>query len=223
MVPLAEVSAGVIGIAVERDREADALALLQASADSMLDPHVLVEAVRGPDGRVVDFRYRSVNHAACAYLGLAANDLVGRTQLEFSPKLEGSELHRRYIQCLEDGQPLVLNDCPFFNGIPGDARRHDLRANRAGADLLAVTWRDVTDRFEAAQRIADAELEYRLIAENSSDVVLHGRDGRVVWVFEICMSGWNFGCLTTRCASNSPTMVCLLSRTWTSHQFECRM
>ena len=35
---------GVIGIAVERDREADLRALLRASADSMLDPQVLLEA-----------------------------------------------------------------------------------------------------------------------------------------------------------------------------------
>ena len=34
----------------------------------------------------------------------------------------------------------------------------------------------------ADTRIADAETKYRLLAENSSDVILHARDGRIVWV-----------------------------------------
>ena len=150
---------------MQHDRQADLLALLQASADSMLDPQVLLEAVRGPDGQVVDFRYRGVNLAAATYLELSESVLIGHTQLEFSPSLAGSELHRRYIQCLEDGQPVVLTDFPFFNEILHDARRYDLRAARGDADLLAVTWRDVTDRFTAAQRITDSELKYRLLAE----------------------------------------------------------
>jgi len=148
----------------------------------MLDPQVLLESLRGPDGHVVDFRYRSVNRAAATYLGFGESDLAGDTQLEFLPSLAGSEFHRRYSQCLQDGQPVVLTDFESINPILGDVRRYDLRATRAGADLLVVTWRDVTERFVATQRIADAEHEYRLIAENSDDVILHARDGRVVWV-----------------------------------------
>nr|MCW1959204.1 PAS domain S-box protein [Mycobacterium sp.] len=159
-----------------------AQALLRASADSMLDPQVLLEAVRDDDQQVVDFRYLSANRAACSYLGLQESDLVGHTQLENSPNLRGSELQRRYIQCLADGEPVILADYPFFNQILADARRYDLQATRAGADLLSLTWRDVTDRFFTMQRIAESELKYRLIAENSSDAVFHARDGRVVWV-----------------------------------------
>ena len=164
------------------ERIANSEAILRASVDSMLNPHVLMEAVRDPDGRVVDFRYLSVNRAACIYLGLAESELVGHTQLENSPNLEGSELHRRYAQCLEDGQPVVFDDFPFFNEILDDARRYDIRATRAGADLLSLTWTDVTDRFDAAQRLAASEQNYRLLAENSGDVIVHIRDGRVAWV-----------------------------------------
>jgi PAS domain S-box-containing protein len=158
------------------------VAVLRASADSMLDPQVLLEAIRGPDRRVVDFRYRSVNRAACAYLGVEESDLIGHAQDETSPNLKGSELHRRFAQCLADGEPLVLDDFAYFNEILDGARRYDLRATRAGADLISLTWRDVTDRFDAAQRIADSELKYRLIALNSGDVVLHARDGKIAWI-----------------------------------------
>ncbi len=155
-------------------------AMLRASAESMLDPQVLMEAVRDPDGHVVDFRYLSVNQATCTYLGLNEGDLVGHTQRENSPNLEGSELHRRYIQCLQDGEPVVLDDYAFFNEILDDARRYDIRATRAGEDLLALTWRDVTERF------AESERTYRLLAENAGDLVVHIRDGRFAWVSPSC-------------------------------------
>ncbi len=146
-------------VAEEITYAASGLAVQRASADSMFDSQVLLEAVRDRSGQVVDFRYRSANRAACAYLGLPESDLVGRTQLEGSPNLEGSELHRRYIRCLEDGQPVLLEDFPLFNGILDDARRYDIRVTRAGADLLSITWRDITERLVAAQRIADSEQE----------------------------------------------------------------
>ena len=53
-----------------------ALALLRASADAMINPQVLFEAVRDPGGRVVDFVYRSANRAALSYLGLEDDQAV---------------------------------------------------------------------------------------------------------------------------------------------------
>ncbi len=185
------VGTGVVGLITfalslseQRHREAadsDRL-LLRASADSMLDPQVLLAAVRDPDGRVVDFRYVRVNRATCDYLGLAESELVGHTQLEELPNLEGSEIQRLLIRCVEDGQPMVLDDVPFFNEILDDARRYDVRATHAGDDLLSLTWRDVTDRFRSVQRIAESEQNYRLLAENSGDVIVHIRDGRILWI-----------------------------------------
>lgn len=159
--------------------------LFQASADSMLDPQVLLEAVRGPDDRIVDFRYLSVNPAVCTYLGMQESDLIGHTQLEASPNLEGSELHQRYIRCVEDGEPVILNDFTFFNEILEDARRYDIRATRAGRDLISLTWSDVTDRFRAAQRIADSEALLRASADSmlNPNVLLEtvrDPDGRIL-------------------------------------------
>ena len=61
--------------------------LLRAILNGMLDPQVLLEAQRDADGRVVDFIYREVNRAACDYLGLSRDDLVGTGLLEISPGL----------------------------------------------------------------------------------------------------------------------------------------
>ena len=185
------VGTGVVGLMAfrlnQRDERQRAAAesdriLLRASADSMLDPQVLLEAVRDVSGQVVDFRYRSVNQAACSYLGVQESDLVGHIQSEASPSLESSELQRRYIQCLDDGEPVIHDDFALFNETLDDAPRYDIRVTRAGADLLSLTWRDVTERFAAAQRLAVSEENYRLLAENSGDVIVHLRDTKIVWV-----------------------------------------
>ena len=52
-------------------------ATLRATLDSLLDPHVLLEAVRDESGQIVDFVYADANPAACAYNGLEYQDLVG--------------------------------------------------------------------------------------------------------------------------------------------------
>ena len=164
-------------VAVAADRT-----LLRAAADGMLDPQVLLEAVRDPVGRVVDFRYLMVNRAACAYLKVATDDLVGHNLLQFSPGMSSSALFARYIQCLADGKPLILSDWQHYNEVLAANRRYDLSATRAGPDLLILSWTDVTERFDNARLLALSEQRYRLLAENAADVVCHIRDGRWVWV-----------------------------------------
>lgn len=159
-----------------------ARSLLSASADSMLDPQVVFEAVRDPAGQVVDFRYVRANRATCSYLGVTEQQLLGSSALDTLPNLEGSGLLARYAQCLADGEPVVLTDFSYFNEILDDDRRYDIRATRTSPDLLTLSWTDVTDRFHAAQRISASERSYRLLAENSSDLVTHVRDGRFAWV-----------------------------------------
>ncbi len=49
---------------------------------------------------------------------------------------------------------------------------------------------DVTDAHLAAQRLADSEARFRLLAENASDVVCHLRAGRFVWVSPSATATW---------------------------------
>ena len=167
-------------------REAASQVLLRASVDSMLDPQALLEAVRDADGRIVDFRYRSVNAAACTFLGIDESDLVGRTQGEASPNLKGSELHQRYIRCVEHGEPVVLYDFPYFSTILGDERNYEIRATRAGPDLLVVTWRDENSSQairEARRRQDLADERFRRVMDNAAiGMCLLAPDGAVLEV-----------------------------------------
>jgi len=156
--------------------------LLRAAIDSMIDPHALLESVRDGSGRVVDFVYRSVNRAACGYFESEEGDILGRSARAISSDLHRSGLFDRYLDCLETGTPAILDDLPFYNQSRDTSRRYDIRVTRADANLISLTWRDVTERFLAVERLTASERNYRLLADNSSDVIALIRDGRFVWL-----------------------------------------
>ncbi len=164
------------------ESQAHAHDLLRASADSMLDPQALLQAVRDSSGRITDFVYRDVNRATCEYLRLPRERLIGHTVLEAMPNIASSGLLDRYAECIETHQPIILDEIVYQNQIFSGPRHYDLRGNYAGGELMTVTWRDVTQRVEAAKRIAASEERFRLLAENVGDVVLHVRDDVIDWV-----------------------------------------
>ena len=139
---------GAADHAVETARRA--VVLMRVWADALPDPVVLYEAVRDDHRRVVDFACRDLNRAACEEVGLSRSELVGRNLIETLPVFATTGLLERYAACLDGGEPQVLNDFvyPHFD----QQRRLDIRATSAGAELIAVTWRDVSERFESAQR-----------------------------------------------------------------------
>lgn len=156
--------------------------LLRASSDSMLDPQTLLEAVRDASGKVVDFTHVALNRAACEYLHRPAEDLLGTRLLATLPGLIEAGLFARHVDVVETGVAYMLTGVLYSSEFLGEERYYDLRAVRAGPDLLSLTWSDVTDRMQAERDVAAAGEKYRLLAENVSDVVVHVRDGIVAWV-----------------------------------------
>ncbi|MEI6623025.1 MAG: PAS domain S-box protein, partial [Actinomycetes bacterium] len=158
-------------------------ARLRATLDSLLDPHVLLEAVRDGSGEIVDFVYTDANPAACTYNGLAYRDLMGARLLELLPGHVASGLLDQYQHVVQTGEPLALNDFVYAQELLGGVQRYyDIRAARVG-DGLSYTWRDVTHRHDAVEALAAAEHRFRLLAENASDIVwrLDG-DAIISWV-----------------------------------------
>ncbi len=148
---------------------------LQATLDSLLDPHVVIEAVRDPRGTVVDFRYMAANPMACQDIGLPLTELLGNRVLELVPQLRGPELFGRYVHTLESGEALVMDDVriPEASGRP--VRHYDLRVVKLN-DGLVVTWRDVTERAEMVESLD-------LLTRSSSDLVVRlDLEGIIRWV-----------------------------------------
>lgn len=155
--------------------------LLRATLDAQLDPQILVEAIRDDAGVVVDFRFIEANPAACRFVGLARDELVGQTVENVRPGLLNDAEYRALAVRIACREPLLLNDY-YLQSLVGVQGRFELRAVPVD-DRLAVTWRDVTERFEAARALAESEARYRVLLEESSDIVtFHDLDGTVRWV-----------------------------------------
>jgi PAS domain S-box-containing protein len=162
--------------------EADRAAL-QATMDSLLDPHIRLAAVRDQSGRIADFEYVDANPAACTYNGVDYEDLIGSRMLELFPGIVEAGLLDQYAAVVETGEPLVLDEVIYpVETMGGQNRNLDMRAARVG-DGLSLTWRDVTDRHAEAKRLTESQEQYRLLAENASDVVMRlSPNRRFEWV-----------------------------------------
>ena len=161
--------------------------------DSFIDPFMIFEPIFDEHGRVVGFRYVELNRASCEYAGVVREDLIGRRVLELYPGEQGSAMTRMYLAAFETGVPLMLDDVRLpFEAVNAD-RYADIRVLRVG-DLLHFTMRDATRRHGAVAELVQSEARFRLLAENSSDVVyLRDFSGVVTWVSPSIteMLGWD--------------------------------
>ena len=168
-------------------------ARLVTTLDSLLDPYLTLHPLRNGDGSVVDFVILDANAPACADLGLQREQLLGAGLLERLPDHAEAGLLERYVRVVETGEPLALNDFSLRHGPRREPHILDIRVVRVG-DGLSCTWRDGRERYEAVRRLAESEERYRLLAENSSDVVMQlANDGIVRWVSPslTAMLGWH--------------------------------
>lgn len=160
--------------------------LLRASADALLDPQVLGEAAWDSAGRVVDFVFLEVNRAAVDYLGRLRVELLGRGLVEIMPGIAEAGLFVDLVRCVVSGEPVSHDDLLYDNEMLGVSRRYDVRAARATANSISVTWRDVTERFDMAQQLAEARIERekadalyrRLVDHSGTGIGLLSPDGR---------------------------------------------
>ena len=156
--------------------------LLRITLDSALEPVALFQAVRDVQGRVMDFRYVAVNPAAAASVARATEQLVGRTLLEVRGEaIRDSGLFAAYVEAMERRTPIILDDVEYPD-LRGDGTHYlDIRGQVAPGDRLTITWRDVTETTLQRQQLAESERRFRLLAENSSDVVLYFQGGIARW------------------------------------------
>jgi len=137
-----------------REEAREAESVLRGVIDSLLDPWVLLRAVRDEQGRIVDFEYLDANDAACRINRLPYDELVGRRLLDLLPDHGEGTLFRAYAEVVETGVALAMDDEPWISPLTGGSiRYYDNRAVKVG-DGLSFTWRDVTDRVEHRNRLA---------------------------------------------------------------------
>ena len=155
---------------------------LRSLLDSMIDPYVLLRPLRD-GGAITDLLVLDVNPAASGYADLPPEKLVGATLTALVPDLYGRLLVETLGRVADTGAPLVRDGVTVLSSLFGETQRsYDVRAARVGHDV-SLSWRDVTERVMAAEALAQSEQRFRLLAENSTEVVFRGSpDSRVEWV-----------------------------------------
>jgi diguanylate cyclase (GGDEF)-like protein/PAS domain S-box-containing protein len=159
----------------ERDR-------MRALLDSMIDPYVLLRPLR-EDGTVTDLLVVDVNPAASGYLEAPPEKLLDGTVRSLVPEPYSSLLVETLAGVADSGLAIVRDGISVLSPLFAGMQRHyDVRAARVGDDV-SVSWRDVTERAMATEALARSEQRFRLLAENSTDVVFRGTaDSHVEWV-----------------------------------------
>jgi signal transduction histidine kinase len=169
-----------------RHLELDAQSKLVAVFDALIDPVVILSAVRDQSGTIVDFRCIDANPAACTDTHLPYETLVGETLLDLFPGHAATGLLDRYIAVVETGEPLVLDDYPYLSEFRGEERLYDIRAVRID-DSLVYTWRDVTERLER-DRARATVLSVEALADERDRVARDLHDGAIQEVYGTAMS-----------------------------------
>ena len=87
-----------------------------------------------------------------------------------------------YVRAVELGEDIVLDEAPLYSEILDRKAWFDFRGVRVG-DGLSLTWRDVTERVAVRDALAESERQYRMLAENASDVVFRTSSlGVIEWL-----------------------------------------
>lgn len=154
---------------------------LQATLNSMIDPLVVLQAVRDQDGRIVDFLHVEANDAAGRHTHRPREELVGTLMSQVVPGQEEAGLYDMYRNVIETGEPWLVSAVPYEDEMQeGALRLFDMSGVKVG-DAACLTFRDVTEREKAAAALASSEARFRLLAVNASDIVLEHRK-EIVWV-----------------------------------------
>lgn len=151
-----------------RDRAEIERDLRTAAVWSMLDPHLLLQAVWGEDGQLADLAILAANPAACTAMGQERDRLVGARLGELEGTVGSRDLFDGCMETMRSGRPVVLDDEPYWPEGSAGELRFDVRMVRFGADRMSVTWRDVTDRHQKAAALAAAEARFRTAMDSAA-------------------------------------------------------
>jgi PAS domain S-box-containing protein len=133
--------------------------LLSSVLSSSLDGIMVFSSVRDEFGRIADLECILANPQAEKMVGRASDDIIGRRIGELLPVQEEKGYIDAYVDVIETGEPLEAE-------IEYDTEEGHTWLQVVGVkveDGVAITFRDVSERKEAAQAMAaaNAKLEQR--------------------------------------------------------------
>jgi diguanylate cyclase (GGDEF)-like protein/PAS domain S-box-containing protein len=162
---------------------ADRERVLRATLDAMPDPYLLLEPVRDAAGVVPDADCLEANAAACRFLRVSRDEVVGQRLVGQVSTESSDALLAWCADALAIGEPVGREE--RLSTHSGGPRRVNVLCVPVGA-AVGVSWHEANERSDdrgvVAGAMATSEAHYRRLADSSIDVVLHtGADGLIAW------------------------------------------
>lgn len=123
------------------------------------------EIIQDKNGKVVDYRFLDVNPAFEKLTGLKAKNIIGKTVLEVLPNTENYWIEN-YGKVALTGEPMVFEEYSREIG-----KYFNIMAYRNQQNQFVAILHDVTDKHLAEEARKASEQQYRMLAENSADVI----------------------------------------------------
>lgn len=144
---------------------------------SHIDAHVYMKDRQG--------RYLYANRGVERLLNRSLASILGRNDAELLPAATAEAIQRVDAQVVREGGPLWVEErVPQTDGSERIFLSKKLLYRPPGQEECMIGFStDITQLRQASQQLAASEEHFRLLAENSSDVVFRlANDGRILWV-----------------------------------------
>lgn len=165
-------SAVLAGLAIQRRKaERELLASerrYREIIDNTFDIVFLLEAL--PDG---EFRVLALNRAAQTLSGLTQEGVVGMLASDFTDKYGIKVRIDKFITCVETGEPVIYEAKSTMKTGTYDFKVTLIPVKDAEGRTIRLICiaHDITDMKRAEETLSEQEKQYRLLADNSTDVI----------------------------------------------------
>ncbi|NOY06540.1 MAG: PAS domain S-box protein [Chlorobi bacterium] len=156
----------------EKNKLAQAEERFRTSVETLLDGFAIFSAIRDDNGNIVDFRYEYINTAGCRLFRLLRENVIGNTLLNMKPEPLDQQMFPQYVSVVETGIHFntELRRKSTTGKKSGDINMDiDIRASKFG-DGLVVTWRDISERKEAEERITRSTSQLRTLTRRLAEM-----------------------------------------------------
>ncbi len=124
------------------------------------------EIVFDSNNKPVDYIYLKVNKSFETHTGLKTDDVIGRTAMEVFPGIEKTTLIDIYGKVVLSGESVSFEY--YFEPIKG---HFFINAYRLDDKQFATVFTNITARVQSERALLEAEKEYRILVENSYDII----------------------------------------------------
>lgn len=156
--------------------------------NSAVEPHVLLTPIYGREGEIVDFRFEAVNEVAAKVMQGTRDEIVGTKISDRYSQAAATVAITLFAEIMTAEHPVSIDNWPYRRKNLGIENFYDFSGFRTG-NSLSFTWRDVTEKHNLALKLASSERDFRLLAENATDVVVVVQNNVVTWMSPSFLNG----------------------------------